>query len=208
MDHHKPRRSRLAGCGLYSLGKAQHVDRPVHTRLRRLDRIALVVNWGRGAAVLLFLVQSQQWPTSGPQARRNVGESKDTLKRQRAAITKFASKNRYRVIDEFYDAAVSGADAIEDRPGFAALLDRIESNGVRTVLVEDVSRFARQIGCPFHSEALGNEGRFESKWRTWIKGSFSFPASPFRWQSVVLQVSSHEPSLLCCLDASRQRSFL
>ena len=40
---------------------------------------------------------------------------------------------------------MSGSDAIEDRPGFAALLDRIESNGVRTVIVEDVSRFAREM---------------------------------------------------------------
>lgn len=31
------------------------------------------------------------------------------------------------------------------KPGFSALLDRIEGNGVRTVLVEDASRFARQL---------------------------------------------------------------
>jgi DNA invertase Pin-like site-specific DNA recombinase len=49
------------------------------------------------------------------------------------------------VVDEFYDSAVSGSDAIENRPGFAALLDRIENNGVGTVLVEDVSRFAREM---------------------------------------------------------------
>ena len=35
--------------------------------------------------------------------------------------------------------------AIEDRPGFGALLDRIENNRVRTVIVEDVSRFAREM---------------------------------------------------------------
>ena len=29
--------------------------------------------------------------------------------------------------------------------GFAALLDRIEANGVRTVIVEDASRFAREL---------------------------------------------------------------
>jgi DNA invertase Pin-like site-specific DNA recombinase len=40
---------------------------------------------------------------------------------------------------------VSGADAIETRAGFAALLDRIEGNGVRTVIVEDASRFAREL---------------------------------------------------------------
>ena len=43
------------------------------------------------------------------------------------------------------DAAVSGADPIETRAGFAALLDRIEGNGVRTVIVEDASRFAREL---------------------------------------------------------------
>ena len=54
-------------------------------------------------------------------------------------------RQNLRVVGEFYDAAVSGSDAIEDRPGFAALLDRIENNGVRTVIVEDVSRFAREM---------------------------------------------------------------
>ena len=60
-------------------------------------------------------------------------------------IDTFAARQNLRVVGDFYDAAVSGADAIEDRPGFAALLDRIENNGVRTVIVEDVSRFAREM---------------------------------------------------------------
>jgi len=38
---------------------------------------------------------------------------------------------------------VSGADPIETR--FKALLDRIEANGVRVVIVEDASRFAREL---------------------------------------------------------------
>ncbi len=45
----------------------------------------------------------------------------------------------------FNDPAVSGADPIESRPGFGALLDRVEDNGVRVVLVEDASRFARDL---------------------------------------------------------------
>jgi hypothetical protein len=32
--------------------------------------------------------------------------------------------------------SVSGSDSLESRPGFAALLDRVENNGVRAVLVE------------------------------------------------------------------------
>ena len=61
------------------------------------------------------------------------------------AIDAFAKRNGFTVVQEFYDAAVSGADPIQDRPGFASLLDRIEDNGVRTVIVEDASRFAREL---------------------------------------------------------------
>lgn len=75
----------------------------------------------------------------------NVGADKDSDKRQRAAIEAYAKREKWEVIEEFYDADVSGADPIETRPGFSALLDRIEGNGVRTVLVEDASRFARQL---------------------------------------------------------------
>jgi DNA invertase Pin-like site-specific DNA recombinase len=75
----------------------------------------------------------------------NVGADKDSDQRQRAAIGAFAKSRRFAVVDEFNDAAVSGADPIDSRPGFAALLDRIEGNGVRTVIVEDASRFARDL---------------------------------------------------------------
>jgi DNA invertase Pin-like site-specific DNA recombinase len=77
----------------------------------------------------------------------NVGQDKDSDKRQRAAITAFAKRARYEIAAEdfFYDPAVSGADPIETRPGFNRLLDRIESNGVRVVIIEDASRFARDL---------------------------------------------------------------
>jgi len=75
----------------------------------------------------------------------NVGSDKDSDKRQRLAIEGFAKRAGFALVDEFNDAAVSGTDPIEARPGFAALLDRIEGNGVRTVIVEDASRFAREL---------------------------------------------------------------
>lgn len=75
----------------------------------------------------------------------NVGADKDSDKRQTDAIAAFASRAGFAIVDTFNDAAVSGADPIESRPGFAALLDRIEGNGVRTVIVEDASRFARDL---------------------------------------------------------------
>jgi len=47
------------------------------------------------------------------------------------------------IVDWFYDAAVSGADPIEVRPGFAELLARIADNGVRTIIVETTASRAR-----------------------------------------------------------------
>jgi DNA invertase Pin-like site-specific DNA recombinase len=75
----------------------------------------------------------------------NVGTDKDSDKRQRAAIEGFARRAGFALVAEFNDQAVRGADPIEARPGFSALLDRIEGNGVRTVIVEDASRFAREL---------------------------------------------------------------
>jgi hypothetical protein len=49
------------------------------------------------------------------------------------------------IVDWFYDAAVSGADPIEVRLGFAELLARIADNGVRTIIVETANRFARDL---------------------------------------------------------------
>src|SRR5262252_184055 len=69
----------------------------------------------------------------------------DSADRQRAAIRAYAARNGIDVVEEFYDAAVSGADPVEERRGFAAMLDRIEGNGVKLVLVEDASRFARSL---------------------------------------------------------------
>jgi DNA invertase Pin-like site-specific DNA recombinase len=75
----------------------------------------------------------------------NVGTDKDSDKRQRAAIEAFAKAAGYEIVGEFYDAAVSGADPVAERKGFAAMLERIAGNGVRTILVESPDRFARDL---------------------------------------------------------------
>ena len=66
----------------------------------------------------------------------NVGADKDSDRRQRETFAAFASRAGYELVEDFYDAAMSGAEPIDTRPGFAAMLERIEGNGVRTILVE------------------------------------------------------------------------
>ena len=75
----------------------------------------------------------------------NVGDDKDSKQRQKEAVTAYARTNGFRIVGEFYDAAVSGADPINTRPGFVAMLASLRANGARTILVENASRFARDL---------------------------------------------------------------
>jgi DNA invertase Pin-like site-specific DNA recombinase len=75
----------------------------------------------------------------------NVGADKDSEKRQRTAIEAFALRAGYEIVESFYDEAVSGADHVSSRPGFAAMMERISGNGVRTIIVETANRFARDL---------------------------------------------------------------
>jgi|SRR6185312_16404593 len=84
----------------------------------------------------------------------NVGTDKDSDKRQRDAIARYAKAHRVTVVREFYDAAVSGADPVMDREGFAAMLAYLLGNGARTVLVESASRFARDLAVQLAGHAL------------------------------------------------------
>ena len=76
----------------------------------------------------------------------NIGQDKDSASRQRAAIQAYATANDIDIVDEFNDEAVSGANShVYDRPGFADMLNAINANGVRLILVENCSRFARDV---------------------------------------------------------------
>ena len=46
---------------------------------------------------------------------------------------------------EYYDKAVSGADPVDQRPGFAEMLQRLATNGAKTIIVESPDRFARDL---------------------------------------------------------------
>jgi DNA invertase Pin-like site-specific DNA recombinase len=90
----------------------------------------------------------------------NVGPDKDSQGRQAEAVEGYA-KGRYELVQAFYDAAVSGADPVDSRPGFAALLAYCEAHGVGVVLVENASRFARDLAVQLTGHALLRERGIE-----------------------------------------------
>ena len=69
----------------------------------------------------------------------------DGFDRQRDAVRRFAAAGGFELLEEYRDEGVSGTRELADRPGLAALLDRLESNGVRTVIVERADRLARDL---------------------------------------------------------------
>jgi DNA invertase Pin-like site-specific DNA recombinase len=75
----------------------------------------------------------------------NVGSDKDSLKRQQDAVRACAASRSLEIIHEYYDAAVSAADPVDSRNGFSDMLAYMLSNGARTIIVENASRFARDL---------------------------------------------------------------
>lgn len=71
--------------------------------------------------------------------------SGDGFPRQREAIANFAQRHGVTVVEEFRDEGISGTRELASRPGLAALLDRLEHNGVQLVVVERADRLARDL---------------------------------------------------------------
>src|ERR687893_365718 len=69
----------------------------------------------------------------------------DSEPRQREAIRSYAARAGLEVVEEFRDPAVSGADPLDRREGFTRLLAWCAESGVRTIVVENASRFARDL---------------------------------------------------------------
>jgi DNA invertase Pin-like site-specific DNA recombinase len=78
-------------------------------------------------------------------SQTNVGPDKDSLKRQQDAVQTYSKAEGIEIVREFYDGAVSGADPVDTRDGFADMVRYMLGNGARTVLVENASRFARDL---------------------------------------------------------------
>jgi DNA invertase Pin-like site-specific DNA recombinase len=75
----------------------------------------------------------------------DVGVDEGSLKRQQDAVRACADARGLEITHEYYDAAESGADPVDTREGFTAMLAYMLGNGARTVIVENASRFARDL---------------------------------------------------------------
>lgn len=69
----------------------------------------------------------------------------DGFPRQRDAVNRYAKANRLEIVQEFTDEAVSGTTDAIDRPGLTDLFVALKANGVRTVIVENATRLARDL---------------------------------------------------------------
>src|SRR5829696_3147980 len=76
----------------------------------------------------------------------NTGADKDSGKRQRAAIDAFARSAGFVILDTYYDEAVSGADPVTSRSGFAAMMERIALDGVRVIIVPTTNLIRQVLG--------------------------------------------------------------
>jgi hypothetical protein len=71
----------------------------------------------------------------------NVGADGDSLGLQTTAICAYARAAGYDIVGTYYDK-VSGAHPIDERPGYAEMLERLQSDGAQTIIVESPDRFA------------------------------------------------------------------
>ncbi len=69
----------------------------------------------------------------------------DSVHRQARAVEQWAATNKATVVACFWDAGVSGTDPVDVRAGFKALMQFAADEGIGTVVVEDASRFARDL---------------------------------------------------------------
>ncbi|MDA7538294.1 recombinase family protein [Akkermansiaceae bacterium] len=69
----------------------------------------------------------------------------DGYTRQEEKIRTWAKRNRYEIVSVFKEEAISGASELSERPALSELMLKIAGNGVRTCLVENTSRFSRDL---------------------------------------------------------------
>ena len=75
----------------------------------------------------------------------NVGEGKDSRRRQSEAIQKYAEQSGISIMRAYFDEGVSGAVHVMERPAFKSMIEDMVKQGIKTILVESADRFARDL---------------------------------------------------------------
>lgn len=73
------------------------------------------------------------------------GESQlddDGFPRQIQACREYASRHDLKIAKIFREEAVSGTEETVNRPAWAAMMDELLANGVRTILIERLDRLS------------------------------------------------------------------
>ena len=76
----------------------------------------------------------------------NVGEDKDSLKRQKSVVHRFCKNGGYDISGEFYET-MSGDNEILSRPVFNEMLNYCDSHDIKTIIFENTTRFSRDHLC-------------------------------------------------------------
>ena len=76
----------------------------------------------------------------------NVGDEKDSLKRQKSVVHRFCENNGYKIEGEFYET-MTGDSEILSRPKFVEMMDFCDRNDVKTIIFENHTRFSRDLIC-------------------------------------------------------------
>ena len=69
----------------------------------------------------------------------------DGFERQRVSIQVWAASAKAEIAGEYVEGGVSGADDCMERPAFQDMLGAILGNGVKAIVVENLSRLARSF---------------------------------------------------------------
>lgn len=70
---------------------------------------------------------------------------RDGLPRQKRAIESYAESHALEIVRWYQDEGVSGTKDLEDRPALFQLRQDLVENGVRIVVIENMSRLARDL---------------------------------------------------------------
>ena len=75
----------------------------------------------------------------------NVGDDKDSEKRQLRAIKSYCKNTKLFLKETFYDAGVSGSKELKDRPALLNAINYCLENNITKIVVENSDRFSRSL---------------------------------------------------------------